>query len=78
MRKAAGSNYMAGQTRELETWVNKQKEMDIYLAEALEEKRQRAELNRKMNVIGKPLLAIVVLLLLINVINQTRRLLGWW
>lgn len=78
MRKAAGSNYMSGQARELQVWVDGKKLEDKLYREldAKQQKKDSAEIL--MDTIGQGLIALAGILFITLLCVNIPRLLGWW
>lgn len=78
MRKAAGSNYMAGQARELKTWVDGKKLEDNLYWELEEKQRKKDDFEIWMDTFCHGVAIIAGLLFILLLVVNIPRLLGWW
>lgn len=78
MRKAAGTNYIPKQARELKIWVDRQKlEQELY--RGLEKKEAKEdELEILVDSIGQAIAALAIVLGLILLVVNIPRSLEWW
>lgn len=77
-RKAVGTDYIPGQARELQVWVDKQK-FDGYLAGVLEEKEAKKDkFEIWMDSMGQAIVVLAIFCFVVVVIAQLGIWRGWW
>lgn len=78
MRKAAGSNYMSGQARELQVWVDGKKLEDKLYRDLEERQQKKDDFEIWMDNFGHGIAIIAGILFIALLCINIPRLLGWW